>query len=483
MQEKWLKLLNSGRRKAEFENRVGGEKSLGASDKPEYRTELERDYDRILFSTPVRRLADKTQVFPLDKNDSVRNRLTHSHEVSNLARSIGVTFATTIRPGIPDGLRNIPAVLGAVGLVHDLGNPPFGHQGEAAIRKWFAAKKNYFLKTFGDNNKKLLEDFLKFEGNAQTFRLVTRLQLINDGFGLDLTRATLAAMMKYPTSSYALDKEFCAKKKHGFFESDRKVAEDVLASVGLSVGCRHPLAYIMEACDDIAYASIDVEDCIKKGLASFNDVLVYLENNCAKDELVLSVVQNSKKKFDEYSQLGLSANELDDISIQRFRVYSIGAMINSVIDYIINNAEEIESGKHPKPLLEKSAAHTLRECLGDFTKKHAFTNRTVLELELKGFNTITELMDIFWFAIQHAQCSEGVHGIPKGEHPFARYVYSRISENYRRVFEHPLSTDSSYPIDYRRCLLLTDMMSGMTDSYALNILDELKSYKTFNLKI
>lgn len=296
MQEKWQKLLNPMRRKAESEQSAGGSKN-DTQGKMEYRTELERDHDRILFSTPVRRLADKTQVFPLDKNDSVRNRLTHSHEVSNLARSIGVTFSTSIRPEITNGVRNIPSVLGAVGLVHDLGNPPFGHQGEAAIRKWFSSREKYFEKTFGDNKKKLLKDFLNFEGNAQTFRLVTRLQLINDGFGLDLTRATLAAMMKYPTSSYELDKKFCAKKKHGFFESDRKVAEDVLHSVGLSIGRRHPLAYIMEACDDIAYATIDVEDCVKKGLASFNDVVVYLENNCSDDELVKKLSSIQKKNL------------------------------------------------------------------------------------------------------------------------------------------------------------------------------------------
>ena len=216
MQEKWQKLLNPMRRKAESEKSAGGSKN-DASGKMEYRTELERDHDRILFSTPVRRLADKTQVFPLDKNDSVRNRLTHSHEVSNLARSIGVTFSTSIRPKITDGLRNIPSVLGAVGLVHDLGNPPFGHQGEAARRKWFSSREKYFEKTFGDNKKKLLKDFLNFEGNAQTFRLVTRLQLINDGFGLDLTRATLAAMMKYPTSSYDLDKKILRKEEARFF--------------------------------------------------------------------------------------------------------------------------------------------------------------------------------------------------------------------------------------------------------------------------
>lgn len=408
----------------------------------------------------------------------------HSHEVSNLARSIGITFSEEIRPNINKGIRNIPAVLAAAGLVHDLGNPPFGHQGEAAIRKWFLARRDEFLTRFGNGKEKLLQDFLNFEGNAQTFRLVTRLQLLNDSFGLDLTYATLASMMKYPTSSYDLDISHCARKKHGYFDSDKEIAESVLENVGLSLGQRHPLAYVLEACDDIAYASIDVEDCIKKGLASFNDVLEFLRNNCKSDSLVLDVADKSEKKYKEYAASDLSPGELNDISVQRFRVFSIGAMINSVIDTIKENIEKIESGNLSQPLLESSTASVLRKCLGNFTKRYAFSNRSVLELELKGFNTIYELMDIFWFAIQHAHSDvDGSRGIPKGDYPFARYVYSRISENYRRVFENPLSIDKNYPLDYRKRLLLTDMISGMTDSYAVNILDELKAYKTFNLSI
>ncbi|MBD8533238.1 dNTP triphosphohydrolase [Massilia sp. CFBP 13647] len=191
MDERWNKLLAPGRRKKE---RQGGDQSTRAD---ETRTEIERDYDRILFSTPVRRLSDKTQVFPLDKNDSVRTRLTHSHEVSNLARSIGMALAFNYKiAGESDAAkRDIPALLAAIGLVHDLGNPPFGHQGEAAIQSWFTDHRVSVLESadrpLSEHQK---EDFLKFEGNAQAFRLVTRLQLLNDDFGLDLTYATLSAM-------------------------------------------------------------------------------------------------------------------------------------------------------------------------------------------------------------------------------------------------------------------------------------------------
>src|SRR3954447_12060447 len=173
----WKKLLNEGRRKEDARKKA---RKTGKSE--EDRTEIERDHDRILFSTPVRRLADKTQVFPLDKNDSVRTRLTHSHEVSNLARSIGtvLAFKHSVASDVPNAQRNLPAICAAIGLVHDLGNPPFGHQGESAIQSWFRDYEDVVLAPLAKSPEQLSLDFLKFEGNAQGFRLVTRLQLLND---------------------------------------------------------------------------------------------------------------------------------------------------------------------------------------------------------------------------------------------------------------------------------------------------------------
>lgn len=467
------KLLCEERRKNSQTNLTGNSENNKAK---EVRTEIERDYDRILFSTPVRRLADKTQVFPLDKNDSVRNRLTHSHEVSNLARSIGTAFVVGNSSFENDLklLRNIPAILAAVGLIHDLGNPPFGHQGEAAIRTWFTKNKSIFKM-----DEKYIKDFTNFDGNAQTIRLATRLQLINDGYGLDLTYATLASMMKYTVSSSDTNKEICCQKKHGFFQIDKNKCQNILEKVGLAIGLRHPMAYIMEACDDIAYASIDIEDCVKKGLASFNDVVEYLEReNLGKDELVSRVVESSRKKYDSYAGDGLSPFEHDDISIQRFRVYAIAEMVAAVNDFLSDkeNLEEIFSGRLKKSILESSKAAVLRDLMGDFTKEYAFKNKTVLELELKGYNAITELLNIFWFSI--SQTATDGKGVQKGAHPFARYVYSRISENYRRVFERPLENEGELPLDYRRCLLMTDMISGMTDNFAVTILNEFKSLLT-----
>ena len=270
----WKQLLNGHRRKP------GGAEAQPPSYEGE-RTEFERDHDRVLFSTPFRRLNDKTQVFPLEKkHDTIRRRLTHSIEVGNLARSLGVNLAFN-RPEIFDGVtcpqRNIPAILAAVGLAHDLGNPPFGHQGENAIRDWFhlrndPSKPDKYVFQGLQDRPDLIQDFLNFEGNAQTLRLVTKLQLLNDNYGLNLTFGALSALMKYVVPAHRMAatnspeaKKFPATKKCGYFQSEAAVVKDIQAHTGTGER-RNPLTYIMEACDDIAYTVLDAEDAAKKGL-------------------------------------------------------------------------------------------------------------------------------------------------------------------------------------------------------------------------
>ncbi len=262
----WEKLLSSNRRK-------NPEKKLEQTDVAKTdRTEIERDYDRIVFSAPVRRLSNKTQVFPLDDNDSIRTRLTHSHEVSNLARGAGVSLCCNgffKHSGVNDKrlLRDIPSLLATSGLVHDLGNPPFGHQGEEAIRVWF--KKHLANKYKKETcTPSIYSDFINFDGNAQTLRLVTRLHAADGDYGMDLTYSTLATIIKYPSFNHNLG----PYKKAGIFYSEKEIAEDVWIHTGLNNHQRHPLTFVMEVCDDIAYATIDVEDTIKKGYASFNDL-------------------------------------------------------------------------------------------------------------------------------------------------------------------------------------------------------------------
>jgi dGTPase len=472
----WEKLLNGERRKDQIKGQA--EQTNQDVKAVDHRTELERDHDRILFSTPVRRMQDKTQVFPLEAHDSVRTRLTHSHEVANMARSFGTALVYAYSDKIPfpkdvAATRNVPALLEAIGLAHDLGNPPFGHQGEAAIQSWMNAQREKDTNFFAALTNAQKADFLKFEGNAQAFRLLTRLQIVNDDFGLNMTYAFLAALMKYPYPS-ASD-ENCpkvqARKKFNFFQSEAEIAKEVWSKTGLREDVRHPLTYIMEACDDIAYCVVDIEDAAKKGMVNFETLIWYLENaEEAGDPVVADVVKHAKARNVEYRKpsLSLSASELDDITLQMWRVKTIGVMVPSAIDAFVKYYDSIMRGSFDCELIVASVAGNLRKCLKAFAKKHIYNHRQVLEEELKGHKTIHGLMDIFWATIKDRKDADS---IGSDRPPLSSYVYSRISENYRRVAE---SERNSMPLRYKELQLITDMISGMTDTFAISLLKDLR---------
>lgn len=428
------------------------------------RSEFERDFDRILFATPTRRLADKTQVFPLEPNDSVRNRLTHSYEVANLARSIGVLLAYEHGHDVfgdfdKDQLtRGLPAILGAIGLAHDIGNPPFGHQGEKAIQQWF---KDHERKS----ETEVHSDFKQFNGNAQSFRLLTRLQILNDNYGLNLTCATLSALMKYPCRSNSekgvWGEKFCVN------QSEFEIADIVWKSTGLQEGVRHPLAFIMEACDDIAYSVIDAEDTVKKGYASFNDLVEHLQRHTNDDPVTQKVLGAAVEKHKEAAQKKLSSGELNDISMQYFRVLSIHEMIQAALSSFIQNLGQIMTKEsNDLELIKSSEAACFCAALKKFDLTFGFTHPSVLELELHGDRLIRETMDFFWEGIScRMSCKET---------PFSKYAYGLISENYRRVFEETAQDE------YAQHQLLADAISGMTDGYLVSIHRSLKSLKDGN---
>lgn len=445
---RWDLLLNQARRK-ELDGNKG---SMGTGKS---RTEFERDYDRILFSAPTRRLADKTQVFPMEENDSVRNRLTHSHEVSNLARSIGVRLAFEHADKVfgknHESLhvkRNVPAILAAVGLAHDLGNPPFGHQGEIAMQQWFSEKNA------GEHAD---IDFNQFDGNAQTFRILTRLQVLNDDYGLNLATGTLAALIKYPSVYGSSNKG--GFKKYGIFQSEEKIVRQVWEVTGLEPGIRHPFAYIMEACDDIAYSVIDAEDTVKKGCASFYDLMDHLDSQAPRDKIVIEVVRASREKNKEFKRLGLSSKELNDISMQMFRVKAISEMIDCATKTFVSNVGKIISEKIGDgfELIKNSECGLLCKEIKAFDYNHGFQNRAVLKLELQGNNYIKSMMSMLWRAISDDEIEK---------HPFERYIFGEISENYRRIYS------KSQKSRYDRCQLVCDALSGMTESYLIKKHDE-----------
>ena len=441
------------------------------------RTQFERDHDRILFGAPVRRLADKTQVFPLEKHDAVRTRLTHSLEVSNIARSIGVDLAFNRklfpREVVPE--RNVPAVLGAIGLAHDLGNPPFGHEGEKSIQRWFAKHEAEVFDGASGLTPAMRQDFLKFEGNAQTLRLLTRLQVTNDEVGLNLTYGTLASLMKYTVASEASDKEAKEepqKRKPGFFQSEQSIVAKIRTETGLVGIARHPFAYVLEAADDVAYSVIDAEDAVKKGLVSFTDVIAYLDHKAPGDPLTKRVIDRAGKDYGEFRKARLSPDELDDIAMQKFRVYALNEMVEAVTKSFADSFKPICEGSFKGELLQSSEAGKICDTLKDFDRMFAYQHMTVRRIELQGYNVLTNLMDILWGAITDRKTPTDLASDKKA--PFSNYVYSKISENYRRILEDP---SNSLPTRYKELQLVTDMISGMTDSFGLRLHRELRALR------
>lgn len=464
-QDTWLRLTCDKR----YGDRDNQTKSPGKTPYPEVRIEAERDYDRSLFSTPVRRLADKTQVFPLEAHDSVRTRLTHSLEVSNLARSFGVRLVAE-KQWTSELSRRVPAMLAAAGLCHDLGNPPFGHQGERAIQTWFERNPTA-LEGVDDDHRK---DFLKFEGNAQTFRLLTRLQHPRSEQGLDLTWGTLASLTKYPCFSSSTGKSLVATKKHGIFASEKERAERMWQETGLGQGQRHPFAYVVEACDDICYAMIDAEDSVKKSIASIHDLLSFLEEHAGGDTVITELVKAGRGYFKKYREIpAISSQELNDVSVQRLRVDVIGRALSDVFTTFQQYEPSLVNGSFSNDLVGKCDSGPLIKQLKRFDRLHGYEYRPVKELELRGEQAIQTALETLSAAVFGVERLFPHHG--KGLTASQSYLYSRISEGYRRAYEMALADESpSLPRRYFSCQLLTDAISGMTDTYLLRFVDELR---------
>ena len=393
----------------------------------------------------------------METNDSIRTRLTHSHEVSNLARSIGIRLAfihpTDIFGDDAHELRvhrTVPALLAAAGLAHDLGNPPFGHQGELSIRRWFNDYQNDTPKT---------PDFHKFDGNCQTFRLLTRLQILNDNYGPNLTYATLACLLKYPVCADSPPHGF---RKFGLFQTERGIAEDVWRHTGLAEGVRHPLVYVLEACDDIAYSVIDAEDIVKKRYASFNDLIDHLQS-VDDDPVTTDVIDLATKKSRDFRQAHLSPAELDDLTIQMFRAKAIAEMVESATDTFRANVSAMMAGSIVPifELVRSSKCGVFCDSLKTFDYAHGYQNPSVLRLELQGNTYIRETMNLLWEGITD-------HLV---DNPFAHYAYGRISENYRRVYE---DSDKN---DHDKAHLLCDAVSGMTEQFLVSVHRDLKALK------
>jgi dGTPase len=440
------------------------ERPRKSTSQGDHRAEFERDFDRSVFSTPVKRLQDKAQVFPLEAHDAVRTRLTHSLEVSSVARGLAIAVAKWLlkEKKIESGMeRSIEAIAATCGLIHDLGNPPFGHAGEQAIQEWF--KERLKGSSIWQNHKKkeqLKQDFLNFEGNAQSLRLLTKLQILVDHNGLNLTFGTLSASLKYIASSHESDPEHENKafKKPGHFASESEIVKDIQKKTGTGKA-RNPLTFLVEAADDIVYSVTDIEDGVKKGILTWNWLkkqMEELENseNCSILEKMDKILTAEEDESQDKPP--------DDVYASAFRTAAIGALVPSVVKAFKTNYDKIMAGEYTKELITDCDTYSFIDLCKKIGKEEIYCTSPTLKLEIMGRKVIGDLMTVFW---------EGAKNLPLKKAPdakkFSGKVGALLSENYRRVFQHyALDNKSNLPEQYHRFQLVTDYVCGMTDTFA-----------------
>jgi dGTPase len=353
---------------------------------------FEVDYDRIIFSAAFRSLQDKTQVIPMSKTDFVHTRLTHSLEVSVVGRSIGRLVGKKIIEKYPHlkeihgyQANDFGAIVAAASLAHDIGNPPFGHSGEKAIGEYFSIGKGQKYKD--QLTDKQWQDLIDFEGNANGFSVLTSSRPGIEG-SIRLTYAVLGAFMKYPKES--LPKKPTSNisdKKYGFFQTDKDFFKEVADELGLipnksgnDIGFeRHPLAYLVEAADDICYTIIDFEDGINLGLVSEDYALEYLIK-LVKDTIDTTKYQTLTTKEDRISYL---------------RALAIGNLINDAVRVFVENEEAILKGEFPYALTDKSKYKAQIDDIIKLSVKNIYQSREVIEKELSGYQIINNLLDKF----------------------------------------------------------------------------------------
>ena len=410
-------------------------------ERHENRSEFQRDYDRLVFSAPFRRLQNKTQVFPLPGSIFVHNRLTHSLEVSCVGRSLGNDVAKGILAKEPDlqqsFLPEIGSIVSAACLAHDLGNPPFGHSGERAISTFFSEGKGLILK--GELTETQWEDFTHFEGNANAFRLLTHQFEGRRPGGFVLTYSTLASIVKYPFSSSLAGK----KSKFGFFISEegsfRRIAEE-LGMIKLNEQplryARHPLVYLVEAADDICYQMMDIEDAHKLKILTTDET----------KSLLLSYFDDERKAHMEQT-LKIVSDVNEQIAYLRSSV--IGLLIRECTQAFLDNEKQILAGKFEGTLIKHisplpaSAYHLCSEV--SFEK--IYCSRDVLDIELAGFRIIGTLLEMMTDAV----CSP--------EKTYSKLLINRVSSQY----------NIKSPVFYERIQAVLDYISGMTDVFALDL--------------
>jgi dGTPase len=427
----WKNLLNPIRLGAENETLLGSDHT---------RSQFQRDYDRIIFSSPFRRLQNKTQVFPLPGSVFVHNRLTHSLEVASVGRTLGNILVNIINQ--KEGNNNseliaeIPIIVSTASLAHDLGNPPFGHSGEEAIRKYFTDHADFF-KPLVDDTEWL--DLTRYEGNANAFRLLTQQLKGRRSGGFRLSYATLASLVKYPHPSSSKGKKF------GYFQPEINTFVGIANRLGVLqtkddpfAFVRHPLVYMVEAADDICYQIMDIEDAHKLGILATDQV----------KELYLNFF-DQQKNLGEIDKINKTLNEVTDTNeqISFLRALVINKLIADCSKAFSDHYDQILNGE-PIPSLidciENSSMLAMKK-VKEISIEQVYNHKTVIEIELSGYRIIGSLLDNFCKAIINPDSI------------YNAKILRLLPEQYR-------CNDGS---NYQKLMSILDFISGMTDLYAL----------------
>ena len=432
-----------------------GEQRLHRPDaeSPSGRSLFQQDLDRIVFSAAFRRLAHKTQVHPLSDNDHVHTRLTHSIEVASVGRSLGTVVGTHIADKL-DNPQITPDTFGyilqAACLAHDIGNPPFGHSGEDTIGSWFNSPRRS-SQIFGSDMEDVEKNDLKyFEGNAQGFRILTQLENYRWSGGLQLTFAVLGTFAKYPRSSLIHpipNDSYIGGKKIGFFESERSYFEQVASGVGLierssqlRYWCRHPLAFLLEAADDICYALIDLEDGFALGYLTFEEAR----------ELLCPIASDARLTSD------MAKPEI----IGKLRAVAIGELVNSVSAVFIENEKALLGGTYTKELIAETPYKKNIDAAKSIAKEKIYWSERKTIVEIAGSEIISGLLELFLPVvdeIEHAGWD-------------VKKLSGRPQMLARLIPDQLLGVTSRYD----SWLRVTDFISGMTDRFALDLYRKLK---------
>lgn len=409
------------------------------------RTEFKRDYDRLIFSAPFRRLQNKTQVFPLPGSIFVHNRLTHSLEVASVGMSLGndVAAALTARhPELKESMiHEIGQIVATACLAHDMGNPPFGHSGEKAIQTFFTEGAGHILKD--KVSKDLWNDITHFEGNANAFRLLTHRFCGRRPGGFVMTYSTLASIVKYPFESAAAG----SYDKFGFFNTEketyRRIADEMgikrLSAVNEPLRyARHPLVYLVEAADDICYEIMDIEDANKLKILSYQEtaeLLLGFFNEDVKQQIIQRI--NDEQLTD------------DNEKVVYMRACVIGTLENECVAAFIENEEKILDGRFEGCLIDhisETPRMAYHRCM-EVSKKSIYRSKPVLDVELSGYKIMETLMAQMVEAVLHP------------ERFYSKQLIGRVSSQY----------DINSPDLETRIIAVIDYISGMTDIYALDI--------------